>query len=365
MNNQIGLIKPSFDESDIVAVKNVMLNDKVGKGEIVKEFEETMAKYIKVQGGIATSSGTAALYLAMRALGVQKDDEIILPSYTCLTLLNVVMYIGAKPLLLDNNYDVESMNFNINQEEIFKNISKKTKAIIIPHMFGTPSNVSKLKSLGIPIIEDGALALGAEINNKKIGCFGDISIFSFNSKMISTGKGGILLSNSKDILSSVIKLTNYESKIISFRTEPNKKKIKINYDLGYEMSDIQASIGLNQLKKLPSFIKRRREIAELYSEKFIDQGFTVLNMKKTKNNVFFRYIVETNKNVLQVLKKGFNNNIEYGRGVYPPLHYCYNNQQKKFPNAEKAIDSLVSIPIYPSLTVDEIEKIVYISKNIL
>lgn len=365
MKNQIRLIKPSFDESDILSVKDVMLNNKVGQGEIVREFEEMMAKYIDVGDGIATSSGTTALYLALRALDVQKEDEIIMPSYTCLTLLNVVMYLGAQPILIDNNYNIENMDFNINQEEILKNISKKTKVVIVPYMFGTPTNINKIRSTGISIIEDGALALGAEINNRKIGSFGDISIFSFNSKMISTGKGGMLLSNSDEILSSVKDLTNYERKIISFRTETNKTKIALKHDLGYELSDIQASIGLNQLRNLSKFIKRRSKIAKLYSEEFSDQSFTVPDINKTKNNVFFRYMVKTNKNVLQIINDGLKNDIEFGRGVYPPLHYCYNEQMKSFPNAENAIKSMVSVPIYPSLTNDEINKIVSISKKIL
>ncbi len=363
--NKIKLIKPSFDESDVVAVSNAMKDGGVGEGGLVKNFEKEMANYIGVKGAIATSSGTSALYLAMRALRIQRGDEVILPTYTCLTLLNAVMKVRAKPILIDNNYDVKGMDFNINQKEIFKNITEKTKAMIIPSMFGTPVDINKLKSTGISIIEDGALALGAEINHKKIGSFGDISIFSFNSKMICTGKGGMLLSNSKDILSSVNDLTNYERKIISFRSEPNKKKITFHHDLGYEMSDIQAAIGLNQLKNLPRFVKRRSHIARLYSDEFSDKSFAIPDMRKTKSNVFFRYMIKTNKKVLQIIDKGLKNNIEFGRGVYPPIHYCYQDQKKKFPNAEKAINTMVSIPIYPSLSNEQIKKIIFISKKIL
>jgi len=363
--SKIRLVEPSFDESDIAAVSRVMKEGKVGEGEIVKKFEREMASYIGVRSGIATSSGTAALYLAMRALGIQKGDEVILPTYTCLTLLNAVIHTGAKPILVDNNYDVEHMDFNINQEKVFESINGKTKAIIIPYMFGTPTNINKLKKTGIKIIEDCALSLGAEIDDKKISSFGDVSILSFNSKMISTGKGGMLLSNSKELLSEVDDLTNYESKIVSLRSEPNKEKITLNYDLGYEMSDIQAAIGLNQLRKLPEFIKTRRRLAKRYSKEFSGKDFIIPKMEKTTKSIFFRYMVKANKNILEVIKEGIKNNIEFGRGVYPPIHYCYQKERKEFPNAEKAINSMISIPLYPSLSEEQIKKIIIVSKKIL
>lgn len=349
----ISLIKSTFDKTDSNAIVNAIKKGKIGTSELVRVFEDKMAKFIGVRRGFATSSGTAALYITLKALNIKKGDEVILPSYTCLSLLNPIINVGAKPILVDNNFNVQKMDYNANFSEILNKVSNKTKAIIFPYMFGTPTDISRLKKTGITIIEDGTMALGTQINNKKIGSFGDIVIFSFNSKIISTGKGGMLLCNSKKIISRIENIISFEQKIVNMRIENNKNKMNIEYILPFEMSDIQASIGINQLNNILDFINKRRKIAKLYSQ-ILNTKYEVPSIKETNNNTFFRYIIRINEPVNTFIARGLKEGIEFGRGVFPPIHYYI---KSKMINTEKCINSLISVPIYPDLKQKEIHKI--------
>ena len=205
-------MRSSFDQSDLAAFEAAISEGEIGSGFFVQKFERQISSLLGVKGAIAMSSGTSAAYLALKALGVEADDEVILPTYTCFTLVNAVIKAGAKPVLVDNKIDILNHDLNIDPEDVATRINSKTKAMIVPHMFGTPADLKSLSGFGIPIIEDGTLSLGARYENKPVGSFGDLAIFSFNSKMISTGKGGMLLSNNPTLLGMIDEFTNYEEK---------------------------------------------------------------------------------------------------------------------------------------------------------
>ncbi|MFA4932791.1 MAG: DegT/DnrJ/EryC1/StrS aminotransferase family protein, partial [Caldisericia bacterium] len=185
--------KPTLDQRDYNAVLRVLQSGQISQGEYVKRFEANLSEFVGVKGGVATNSGTSALHLALLALEVGKGDEIILPSYVCTALLNAINYVGATPVLVD----IEPDSFNLDAKRVKESLTEKTKAIIVPHLFGLPADMEELQSFGIPLIEDCAQALGATYKGKQAGSFGALSIFSFYAtKVIASGEGGMVLSDS-------------------------------------------------------------------------------------------------------------------------------------------------------------------------
>lgn len=332
--------KPSMDTGDIKAVSEVIRSGYIAQGQVVRRFEKTLASFIGISDGVATSSGTTALHLGLLALGVKQGDGVILPSYVCVTLLNTVNYIGAIPQLCDIN----PTDFNISISEVKKKINKKTKAIIVPHMFGMPADIRGLLKLGVPIIEDCAHSIGAVSKGKKMGSFGAISIFSFYAtKMLTCGEGGMVCSDSQKLLGKTRDMRGYD------------KKDKIATRFNYKMSDIQAALGLNQLSKLSSFIAKRKRLAFRYNSCFSKYNIEIPIVSTNKENIFYRYIIGVNKNINKVIEDLRKKGIVCERPVYRPIHRYL--KLKDFPNTDRAWRSVLSIPLYPSLTESEIRVI--------
>lgn len=332
--------KPTLDATDIAAVSKVIRSNHIAQGETVRKFEKKLAKFIGAYDAVAASSGTAALHLALLALDTKKGDEVIIPSYVCLALLNAVNYTGATPKLCDINAD----DFNISLKEVERKINKRTKAIIVPHMFGMPADIENIVKLGIPIIEDCAHAIGSKVKEKKAGSFGAMSIFSFYAtKMLTCAEGGMASSNSRKLLNKMREMRDYD------------KKDKLTTCFNYKMSDVQAAWGLNQLSKLPSFIAKRKKIASEYNSCFCECNIKLPNTCKKEENVFYRYIVKTNKNLDKAIRDLDKRGIACRRPVYKPIHRYLN--LKGFHNTEIAWKTSLSLPIYPSLTQTEIKKI--------
>lgn len=338
--------KPSIEKDDLESVKEILNLNQIAPGEKVKEFENELAEYLSHRGAaVVVDSGTSALHLSLLALGVKKGDEVIFPTYTCAALLNAVNYTEATPILTDiNPYD-----FNISYEDTLKKITNKTKTIVIPHTYGIPADIENFLECGIPIIEDCAQSIGGEFNCQKVGTFGDISIFSFYAtKLMTTAKGGAVYSKNKNLIDFVYDLVNFDFRPI----------YKIRYN--YHLSDFQAALGCSQLKKLDSFIKRRKDIAKEYNEivEKKEQAF-VIKIPENKKNVWYRYVIISNKNSEKIkgefLKKGITviNPLEN----WELLHNCLHLNINDFPNAEKMTNKTISIPIYPSLNDDEVSKI--------
>jgi perosamine synthetase len=337
--------KPTIEFEDINKVTETLSEGNLATGKNVNEFIEYLSSYIEKDFGIATNSGTNALHLALRALNTKKGDEIIIPSYICASVWNSIRYCNASPVLVDINKE----DYNISFEDTIKKISQRTKAIIAPHMFGNPiKNIERFTELKIPIIEDCATAVGAEHNNKKIGSFGDIAIFSFYAtKMMTSGTGGMILTSKQDIYKRLLDMTQYD------------KREDLGESYNYIMNDFQAALGLSQLKKLNKFIERRKKIAQRYSELLENSEFRI---PEAKENIFFRYIIEHHEKekLLKNLKK---RGVTAEKPVYKPLHNYLKLPNKEFPNTTKAYNRAISLPIYPSLTNKEVESIAGIIQN--
>jgi perosamine synthetase len=330
--------RPTIDEDDIMAVSDVLKSLQISIGPKTREFEKKISDFVGVKDAVATSSGTTALHLALECLGVGSGDEVILPTGVCHSLLHSIHYCGAKPILSDIDY----VDLNISVEDVKRKITSKTKAIIVPHMYGRAANINDLMDLGVQIIEDCAHAIGGKLGDKRLGSIGDAAMFSFyTTKMMATGEGGMVTFKSQEALERARDLREYNF----------KKTYKLRYN--YKITDMQAALGITQLAKLPEFIEKRRSMAESYNKVF--QSIPAI-LPDLNESVFYRYIIHLKKpNVKEIVKALENRGISSQCPVHP-LHRLLD--LKGFDNAEKAMQTALSIPIYPSLTEDEIDTIV-------
>ena len=359
MKIRIPLNRPTLTKKDKISFKKLAVLD-IFSGETIKKFENRFARYIERKYAISTNSGTSALHLALLALDIKENDEVICPSYTCVALLNAISYVKAEAKLVDCNFNVEKGDFNISLLDLKNKISSKTKAIIVPHMFGFPAEIEKIIKLGIPVIEDATQSLGGEYLGKKLGSYGAISIFSVHSsKMMTTGTGGVFVTDSENLYKKAKFFGDYESTIVEQRL---KKPDSYNVQYNYKISDLNVYLGISQLDQLNQFVKKRKSIAGIYSKAL--NGSAKLPVL-SKENIFWRYVIKIDKNPIDVIKEATKYGIEIGRGVYPPLHQYLKINDELFKNTKKAISQLIALPIYPSLTDKEINYLIKVLKKIL
>jgi len=259
-NNFIPVNIPKIFNQEKINIKKCLDTGWISsEGGYVKEFEQSFSKYNKRIYGVAVSSGTAALDVAMKSLNLKKGAHVIIPTFSIISTALCVIKLGLKPILVDVNLNTWNMDCN----QIIKKITKKTKAIIITHIYGFPvdmDNILKIaKKKNIKIIEDSAEMIGQTYNNKKCGSFGDLSTFSFYAnKHITTGEGGMILTNNKKLYEKCKSLRN-----LSFGFGANR----FNHDdigWNYRMTNLQAALGCGQLMNINEIVKRKREIGRRY-----------------------------------------------------------------------------------------------------
>ncbi|MBI5287176.1 MAG: DegT/DnrJ/EryC1/StrS family aminotransferase, partial [Deltaproteobacteria bacterium] len=288
----------------------------------------------------------AGLHLSLLVLGVGEGDEVIIPDYACTALLNAVKYVRATPRIVD----IIPGEYNIEPSEVKKALSRHTKAIILVHSFGLPGAIKEIKSFGIPVIEDIAHAVGAIYEDGgKVGSLGDVCVVSFYAtKVMTTGEGGMVLSDIPSILDMVRDLRSYDE----------KEDYRIRFNC--KITDIQAAMGLIQLKRLSRFIEKRREIADYYTHALKDLPLNPPVCRK--GHIYYRYVVEVDmlENVISHLH---GMGVEAKRPVFKPLHRCLG--MKGPADSIKAWERALSIPIYPSLTEGERETVVAAMKKAL
>ena len=285
------------------------------EGKFVKVFEENFSKFNERKYGIAVSSGTAALEVAVKSLNLKKNSEVIIPSFSIISTALCVIKSGLKPVLVDCDINT----WNTNPDEILKKITRRTSAIIITHIYGLPVNLAKVllkaKQKKIKIIEDTAELIGQKYKNKICGSFGDLSTFSFYAnKHITTGEGGMILTNDKKLYEKCKSLRN-----LSFSKSYFDRYNHNDIGWNYRMTNLQAALGCGQLKNIHKIIKRKREIGDLYYEKLKNNKNLILQQKKTSysNNIYWVF------GILIKNKKKFNRNsvmkklLKYGVDTRP------------------------------------------------
>lgn len=340
--------RPSLGDAEAQAAAEVIRSGLISQSEKVAEFERALAELTGQDHGVAVNSGTAALFLALKGMGIGAGDEVIFPSYVCTALWHAVSQSGAAPIPVD----IDPETYHPTLGAVTRAITRKTKAVIVPHLFGLPADLSALEKSGVPIIEDCAQTLGAMVRGRPVGSIGDLTVCSFYAtKLITTGEGGMVLGRSAPRMAHVRALRQYDG---ADALEPM---------FNYKLTDMQAALGLCQVKALPEFIKRRQSIAARYT--------TVLRGLKADppagipqhDHVFYRYVVRLPQSVEPAIAAFAKLGVLCKRPVFRPIHKYL--KLKGFPGADLAWERALSIPIYPSLTDAEIERIVGAMREVL
>jgi perosamine synthetase len=330
-------------------------------GRFIKEFETKFAEYCGVKHAIRCCNGTAALHLALLALGVGKGDEVIVPDFSMIASSNAVIYTGATPIFVDSNLKT----WNIDVEKIEEKITTKTKAIMIVHTYGNPVEMKKAWQLattyGLYIIEDAAEAHGASVDDKMTGNLGHIAAFSFYAnKIINTGEGGMVTTNDDELAKKVKSLKNH------CFGEPRFIHNEIGYN--YRMTNICAAIGLSQLEQAKALVEGRRFNAHLYNKKLKDVPGIILPPASMNNrkNVHWMYgiLVDEEKfgmNKDTLMKKLYEKGIET-RSFFYPLHaqpcYAYLACKEEYPNAQYLYEHGLYLPSSTHINEQQINYVV-------
>jgi len=245
-------------------------------GPFVPEFEEKFAQYVGSKRAVSTQSGTAALHMALYQLGIGEGDEVIVPSLTFIATINSVLFVRAKPVIID----VDPITWNIDPQEIREAVTKKTKAIIPVHLYGSVCNIEEMIEIArenkLFVIEDATESLGATYKNRQTGTFGDFGCFSFNgNKLITTGGGGMIVSNNQ-------KKAEHIKFLVNQARDASKGYYHPEIGFNYRMTNIEASLGLAQLKRIDKFLEKKRKFRKIYQEIF--NGLPYIKFQEESDN---------------------------------------------------------------------------------
>jgi dTDP-4-amino-4,6-dideoxygalactose transaminase len=371
LRDLIRINQPILGKEEIDAVTEVLksgfLTEKSGMGPRVLEFEKEFARYVGAKHAVAMTSGTAALHASLVISGVKQGDEVVVPSFTFHSSAEVVLLTGAEPIFAD----VDAETYTVTAEMIESVMTRNTKVIMPVHLYGLPADLDPLKKLakerGVTLIEDAAQAHGAEYNGSKIGSIGDMTCFSFYAgKNMTTGEGGMVTTNDDD----------YAEKLRMIRTHGEQRPYwPTSIGHNYRMDEIRAAIGLAQLKKLPSFLERRRNNAEFLGEKLGVLGKVIPPKEpEGRKHAWYLYTLrlrganagKRNKVIEKLRSKNIEAAVYYESPLHMlPLYRELSKNRRPLPETEKACRQVFSVPVHPRLGEAELEYIFETLKRVL
>ena len=342
--------RPTIDASDIELVTHVLTSGHLEDGANVYNLEQLFCTRFHRKFAVAVSSGFASILLSLKAIGISSGDEVIIPSYTCQALLNPIRLLGAIPVLAD----VEDNSFNISAESIIPVLSRKTKAIIVPHTFGFPAKIDTIQELGIPIVEDCAQALGGSFHNKDLGTFGDMAVFSFYAtKMIAAGDGGMIITDNEE----------YYRVLQDYRYYGHRRGCDtIAYN--FHLTNLPAALAYSQMEKLDRFVKKRKELASLYELLLVDIPRVSTLFVNKEYSCYYRFPIRVD-DASFLISKMKEMGVACGYGVLDGMHQLLGLDKKNFPHTERNLKTIVSIPIYPLLSENEVKQVVNRLKQVI
>ncbi len=356
--------RPCIGTEELEAVRRVFDSRWLGLGPVTKQFEYQLCQFLGARHVIAVSSGTAALHLALAALDIQPQDEVIIPSFTFVASVQAIRTAGAKPVFCEVCKDTLNMNI----EDAMSRLTSRTRAIIPVHYAGSVCQMDELlqavKGKSIRVVEDAAHAFGSSYKGRKVGTLGDITCFSFDPiKNITCGEGGAVATNDDEIAER-IRIKRFLGINSDSREQPSN-----NYDgrhrvvtegFRYHMSDLNAAIGLEQLKRLPSFKERKQTVVRRY-----DGAFAAINgLKLIKRNLdetfpfgyFIRVLNGRRNEMMTCLKeKDINTMVQSTPNHLQP---AFDSLRVKLPVTEKLYDEIVTLPLYYEMTDSNVEKVI-------
>lgn len=372
--------RPNLGKEEIKEVIDTLKSDWITTGPKVNKFEEAIKKYIGCRETVAVNSCTEGLHLCLVAAGIKEGDEVITTPLTFVSTANVILHQGAKPVFVDIKKDT----YNIDPSKIEKAITKRTKAIIPIHYGGQPCEVDKIlkiaKKYNLVVIEDAAHAIGAEYKGKKIGTFGDFTVFSFYAaKNMTTAEGGMICLSDRKLAEKLKILSLHGISRDAWKRYSAKGSwyYEVLYP-GYKcnMTDIQASLGIHQLRKLEKFINKKEKIAKIYRENF--QKIPEITTPEVKNNVrttWYLYPILINKDLLKIDRGQFIEALKaenIGTSVhFIPVHFHhyykkkFNFKKGDFPNTEYVYERLISLPIHSAMSFKDVKDVIIAVKKIV
>lgn len=364
---KIQIAKPYIDDKDIEGVVEVLKSGWLSLGPKYKKFEQNFAKLVGVKYACTVSSGTAALHLGVRALGLKSGDEVITSPFSFVASSNVLLYEGIKPVFVD----IEETTFNIDPSKIEQEITKKTKAILPIHIFGQSAEMDPImqiaKKYNLKILEDSCESLGATYKGKMVGTLGDIGTYAFYpNKQMTTGEGGMIVTNSKE----------YYDLCDSMRNQGRGKSgdwlrhERVGFN--YRIDEMSASLGITQLEKIDWMIKKKREIVSWYNDALSTADEVEVPVERPNGiHSWFVYVVRIKNGKRNRLMDKLGNWGIQTKPYLPVIHLqpfmrkMFGYKQGDFPIAEKIAEETLALPLYIGLTRKDVEYISDKMKRIL
>lgn len=370
-----------IEQDDIQAVCDTLCSDFITCGPKVDELERELCQYTGAKYAVAVSNGTAALHCACIAAGIQPGDEVITTPITFAASANCVCYCGGTPVFADIN----SATYNIDPESIKRLITDKTKAVIAVDFTGQVVEMDPIRKIceehHLILIEDAAHSLGSKYNGVEVGNLADLTCTSFHPvKTITGGEGGVILTNREDLYKKLVLAHTHG--ITRDRTDMSVdipegpwyyEQISLGYN--YRITDIQASLLVSQLKKIDRFIARRKEIVKQYNEAFSRMPEIIVQKEiKESDSCRHLYIIQLNMDRLSCTRREFFDALA-AENVQPQVHYIpvywfpyYQNkgyQKGLCPNAERLYERMMSIPLYPKMTDQDVKDVIHAVKKVV
>jgi perosamine synthetase len=359
----IPLSAPDIDEEDIEAVAAVLRTPQLSLGPKLEEFERAVARYVGAEHAVGVSSGTAALHLAVRALGIGPGDEVIVPSFAFIAVANVLRYERAVPVFVD----IEAATMNLDPNRIEAAITPRTKAIIVVHTFGCPAELSKILEIAqrhhLAVMEDACEAIGAELDGRKVGAFADAGVFAFYpNKQITSGEGGMLVTDNPRVASHVRALRNHG------RTDSENwfQHSEIGYN--YRLSEMNCALGISQMKRIEAILAQRENVARRYNDKLHGNENLVLpSMDLPRRKIsWFVYVVRlaapfTRSQRDWIAREMNRRGIGCGR-YFAPIHLqpAYSSEPATRTNltiTEREASRTLALPFFNRLRDDQIDEV--------
>ena len=372
LGQKIPFHRPTIGEEEISEVVDTLRSGWLTTGPRVSQFEEEFAAYVGSSHAVAVNSCTAALHLALEAIGLGPGDEVILPTYTFAATGEVVTYFGARPVLADCRPDT----LNIDLTTLEPLITGRTKAIIPVHIAGQACDMDPILDLArardIHVIEDAAHALPATYKGKRIGTLGDLTAFSFYAtKPITTGEGGMITTERSDYAARVRRMSLHGLSGDAWDRYSDKGKWYyevLDFGFKYNMTDLAAAIGIHQLRRSDDFYRRRREIALMYHEGFSELDTCMIPSEANSGtHAWHLYVLQLNlpalsagrEEVISSLReKGIGTSVHFiPLHLHPVYQKSFDCRYGAFPTAERVFERAISLPIYPRMTDADVERV--------
>ncbi len=369
--DSIPLSKPDITQAEKTAVLGVLNGSRLSLGPKLPEFEKMMADFVGVKHAVAVNSGTSGLHLIIRALGIKEGDEVVTTPFSFIASSNCILFEKAKPVFVD----IEAQTLNIDVSKIESKITKKTKAILAVDVFSHPANWDALQKIAkkhkIFLIEDSAEALGSEYKGKKCGSFGDAAVFAFYpNKQITTGEGGMILTNNKKIADLCKSMSNQGRKI-----ENGKWLEHVRLGYNYRLDEMSCAMGIAQISRIEEIIKKRNIVADLYNKKLKQiKDIEIPYIDKESKLSWFVYVIRLSGKlakkrdfiIKEMAKKG-----ALCSNYFQPIHLqpfyqkTFGFKKGDYKVCEEVSNKTLALPFFNNLKESEIDYVVKSLKSII